>query len=365
VPLAVAAIDLVIGVLLGGYYGKLARVAGVGVMPVAATMTAPHALRYTGRLLGRSRSVLVFLLGRRLGWDPQSVGRAFLGVVAITALAMGAGGYYALLRHIEPTTAHGTPHATVTWLDPQRGDLEGLRRALPDELVVGVTFSERGLVMESSCPVLQRTMSALLCDGDDPSALSQADSRQFWGVVPPEVPVRFAEFAGIGNSAMVLSSGIQPALDVRVRNAAMSQLTAPTVQTPASDRKHPSPLVSWLSAGLAVSTSALVLATAVLCTDRLLTARRENRQILLLGASAQTNRLLDTLSFTVPYSLTAALGGVVGLGTCIYITSISGAPMPWSLLSFILAAVVLAGLFGSIATLAVALRRPMWLLFRD
>lgn len=343
---------LVLGARLGGYRGAVALMSGLILIPPAAVSAVPHAVRAFGRLLRAASAPALLIAGRRMEWDPFGSGRPFLGVTALAVLLIGTTGYIRIVIWGDQPRSDpdATSYATIGWLNPAPGDIERLRNALgSDTVVVGLARSQQGAVtIYGSCPALARVIRQLPCNVADPFELSPVARALLPKIVPPQVPIRLGgEGAAPPSGALVISGESQDSLQQRSRTAAMTNLPAPTVQNPAGFGLSASPLVRWLTLGIAAGASALVLGTVLLAVNGVMEWRHYLRPLIIMGIRRGQLQRLQVSVFALPFAVHAGLGLAIGLPACWFIVSRDGAPMPWSQIGLIATAFAVSGAVGS------------------
>jgi hypothetical protein len=146
--------------------------------------------------------------------------------------------------------------------------------------------------------------------------------------------------------------------DESVRGIAMTTLPAPIVMSRLNQQPVVSSFVGWIATGSAVGVTALVIACMIALIDRLLGARRGRSHLLNLGVSPQQLRLLEALSFALPYAIVALGGLVTGFVICANMVG-SGIASPWPAIGAITAGALTAGVVGAVAMAALGDRMAL------
>lgn len=371
--LSVAAFALarVVGGGLAADLNLLGLISAVGGMP----LVMPGILRSVGRRIRRSDSVTASLAGNAMQWDPVRVARPFMGLAALLVLALVGTGYVALASYVEFVNRTETASSAVyvEWQQTQPADLERLADALDDTLVVPFGRTEdahveghgadhgdhaaargRELILGATCAELSVYVAEPSCDSQAGLRLSDSSGERaaalFSGALNyPVEAVRLVPSEQLAESgrAVVLGTSALPVLDERVRNAAMSTLPAPSVESAVESRPVVSSLVGWISAGTAVALTTLVIGSLVSLVDRLLASRRRHNHLLNLGILPHQLTLFGAAMFAIPYSVVALVALAAGLTIFMAMMS-SGVPVPWGAVRLIVIGTLAVGVAGTL-----------------
>lgn len=348
-----------------------ATMVGLALLAPAAVVGAPSAVRVAGRLFSPAKSVVLFLTGRRMAWDPFGAGRPFLALTALAALLIGAVAYDRIVDweardlgttgSVQKKSGSSVVAVLLGWSDPRPGDIERLQAALgPETVVLGLSRSRDGaLTLYGSCPRLAAVFESLSCDPAEPYVLPPAAGtllpefvqpiRQSFGSVQPQrtLPELSGDTPEVVDRALVLSAEPQEELEQRTSIAAMTHLPAPNFQR-AAGPPVPNALVFWLRTTTAVGASALVLATALLALNGIIEWRRVVRPLLTMGMRREQVNRLQTTQFAVPFAVHAGFGWTVGTLGSWAAVRVMDTPMPWTAIALIAVTFAAVGLVGSV-----------------
>ncbi|MBA2560128.1 MAG: hypothetical protein H0V07_09620 [Propionibacteriales bacterium] len=376
IPLSLSIGAFALAAVVGSDLAADLNLLGIIFAVAGIPLVMPGVLRSVGRRIGRSDSVTASLAGNALEWDPVRTARPFMGLGALLVLAVVGTGYVSLATYIEPPQGMDTASSAVAveWRQVQPADLERFTAAMGASLVVpfrqmeifqagrsragsGVAPPTRGegLTLGATCTEISLYVSGSPCE-------SQASSR-LTGSVRQEVAallsdafnhsvgtIRLAPRKKLGDSghAFVLDDSALPVLDEHVRNVAMSTLPAPSVTSAVSNQPLVPSLVRWISAGLVVAVTILVIGSLLSLVDRLLGSRRRHSCLLNLGVSPQQLTLLGAAMFAVPYSVVAFVALATGFGIFAMMVAFS-VPVPWQAVTVIISGTLVVGLVGTVS----------------
>lgn len=335
--------------------GSLLAVVGIACV-------TPAVIRAIGTILAPSRHPSRFLAGRALAWRPEWISKSFAGLAALIVVTLGSIGYVTSIDYsaawAQTPTVSGPAAALVnTPADISAAHLSALQQQLPDAAVVTVfqpdpSSSTARLDLGATCSELQKALP-LTCDGSSATALSTNDAGllQEWvtslGAYGPDSQIRLVNPAALhATTAMVLANTTPEQLDLMVRPAAMTALTTVIVST--VNGPVPASAVSrWLTTGVVLANSLLLLSCLVAIADRIISTRHNHHRLLLLGAGPRQLRTLFRWLFAAPYVGVSLIAVGTGLGVCHVMCY--RADFPIADVAALLGALVVTGLIGVIA----------------
>jgi hypothetical protein len=375
-PLAAALVCFALVPLVRGNVVADLKLAGAVLGIVGTPLIMPAICRLVGAFLAESRSVTVGLVGRAMQWDPRRAVRPFMGLGALLVLTLAGSGYVAVASHVEepPAAAGDLGVTSVEWLDQRPGDLQALATSLPAFTVVPYALGQSSrrhdehqhdhvsggsgvmLRLGGSCSQLVSLLGGSACDRQDDLTddaglrLSQAAS----GALGYQVEsVRLVPSDSLNRLGQVLVMSTRPARshDEATRTGATAVLPAPMVHGPSNQAPVRSPLVAWSVAGVALGAALLFLACVVALLDRSSASLRARTDLLQLGLSGARLRLIESLTFAVPYLVVTVVGLVAGFTACF--TMVGGVvDMPWEAVVVIPLVASVVGVLGAVVVAA-------------
>ncbi len=358
-PLGFAIGAFIAWLWIGGSFGATLFYVGVILALGSIPLLLPSALRPIGDLLGRMNSVALLIAGRGLSWDPARRARPFAGVATIVALALATSGYFSFLWNAQnqrvPTPISEASAVSVSWLDPQRGDIDRIARTLKANLVLPATSDGSGISIGATCVELETVGVSASCNPNDPYTLSggaKEDIAIMIGQPGSEVGLTPAGDILLPSRAVVFGRQDPHELELQVRTATISQLPGPYISSADQLGIRPSPLVAWLEAGLMLALGVLAIACVLALVDRLLATRHDRRHLLRIGMPPRTLATVEAMQFGVPYIVVSLIGAGVGLAICLQIVAVAGAEAP---VRQVLITLIFAAVAGIVGTAGVAM----------
>lgn len=356
-PLGFALVSWAVWRIVGGTFGATLFYAGIVIATASLPLLTPALVRPAGETLARLGSVPALIAGRGLAWDPLRRARPFAGVAALITLALASTGYFAYLRNVPPSPSSGNfALVTVSWLDPNRSDLDRLADTVGTGLVASVSATDSGIAIGATCAQLARFVDGSSCDPGFPYRLSDEAAQALARYVSQPVqlvPVHEIEPSG---RAVVIDTLPVSDLHARTRSAAMAVLPAPTVSSIMTQIARPSALVDWLAGGIVIALGVLFLSCLLAIIDRILATNNDRRLLVRIGMVPRQLAIVEAWQFAAPYVLVCGVGGIIGAVICAQIIVASGIPVPWRPIASIVGIASAAGIIGTLGHVAFGMR---------
>lgn len=270
---------------------------------------------------------------------------AALNLVLIAGLIVA--GYLGLQQHVPSSLVeHRAPSGLIVrWLDANAHDHNRLTDSLRPSLVAPIAQRGKTLLVGASCDSIARQVPSTRCRRNGQFELPPTARRRLSEVVlgSPDVPIRLAppsEVPRSGNTLVVGDEALGP-LEARVRVEVLRRLPAPTVVSPLTFVKRPSPLLPWIVGGFLAAFITIAAAFVVRIFDRLAYLAETSD---VRGSSLPAHHRLARLPWrsTLPVCYAAVTGGAL----CAAVVVGAGAPVPWTTIAVMAIALALMWLGG-------------------
>jgi hypothetical protein len=295
-----------------------------------------------------------------MGFDPAKAARPFAGLATLIVLGCATAGWLAVANFTEstPGAAHGNQVSIASWRASDDEHIaDSLQEELPGLLVAHFRVDGSTVHVDAACEQAAEVLVDAYCDEGGRLTGQGADSlvRKLQGAVGAESLVNTVSLAprtqsaGVGDDRelLVLGAGDGAAQDERVEAALGPRVEVPQVEGASNSLTTRSALVPWISFGLALAASLLVLGCLILLSDRFRGVLAEHRALHLVGLSRRQLRRVAAMLFVVPYITICVAGLLVGACTCLAISGAVG--VPWAALLAVVVGVIVGGLIVGLA----------------
>lgn len=261
-----------------------------------------------GWLRGRGGHFRSFLVGARLHRFPRTSSRGWAALAMATAVFTPVA-VWLNINALGDTDLQQTPPRAVQAFEIASADAEGVTASLADPSMPGIvgTYTRRNgrtrLVLPGTCQAAARTLHLDGCEA----------VRQMWHEVGPHgVSLRFSETGPSAQGRRAVVMAHRRAEPVGMLETVVSEHTGARITELTPPQMRPSPVVTWIVAGVAAAGLLVLLAIAVLVTDRSMTARKET-MLRRIGLTLLVRRTVDAFAFAASYGIASAGGMLVGL----------------------------------------------------
>ncbi|MBA2530140.1 MAG: hypothetical protein H0V19_09325 [Euzebyales bacterium] len=315
VPLAFAAVLMVAARVVGGASGAYMIMAALLITSASLPLAIPWLVHRLGGYLATLRRPHGWLAGRRLAFSPVALARPAVAVGALVFVVGSVTGIHERL-FLSDNEGQVLNDFSLSWSDPQPGDVDWLRAQLPAANVVLLSDGRRGKsrVAFRSCADAAHFMevaeqTACRADGQlTPDVRDQFKQRfQFGVAVDPS-----ARVTGKGNDATVLIAG-GPAVADAIWRATNSRLPVIDVNRLSFKPLAPPLYANWFAGIGAMGVSILLLALLHTFGNRVLSLVGEDQRLLRIALDAREVRAVQRWTLLAPLTVAIPLGVATAL----------------------------------------------------